>query len=128
MYTTKTKNDIYIKILKYANENPGFSFQQITDAFPDQKKLITEELRRNRIFIDVSPNSDQYMLSFESRFRLLEYEELNEARKSSRRAMLVAIAAILITLFSIGYSILFVEKVEVVNFGKGVQVIEKQKN
>jgi hypothetical protein len=54
-----TKNDIYKKILKYANKNPGFSFQEITDASPDQKTLISEELKRNRIFIDVSPNSDQ---------------------------------------------------------------------
>ena len=122
-----TQNDIYIKILRFANEKPGFSFQQITDAFPDQKKLIIEELRRSRIFIDVSPNSDQYMLSFESRFRLLEYEELNEARKSSQRAMFIAIASILITLFSIGYAILFVEKVEVVNFKKDVQIIETQR-
>lgn len=118
--------DIYIKILKYANENPGFSFQKITDAFPDQKKLIVEELRRNKIFINVSPNSDQYMLSFESRFQLLEYEELNEARRSSRKATFIAIASILITLLSIGYSIFFVQKVEVVNLEEDVQVIEKQ--
>lgn len=122
-----TKNDIYIKILKYANENPGFSYQQIMNAFPDQEKLIKKQLIQTGSFIDVSPKSDQYMLSFESRFRLLEYEELNEARKSSRRAMFIAIASILITLFSIVCSILFVQSVEVVNFEKGAQIIEKQK-
>ena len=40
-----TENDIYINMLKYANENPGFSFQQIMDAFPDQKNLIAKELK-----------------------------------------------------------------------------------
>lgn len=122
-----TENDIYINMLKYANENPGFSFQQIMDAFPDQKNLIAKELKKNRLFIDVSAKSDQYMLSFESRFRLLEYEELNDARNSSRRAMIIAIASIIITLFSIGYSILFVGKVEVVNLGKDIQIVDKQK-
>lgn len=113
-----TKNDVYVKILDWANENPGFSFGDILEAFPDQKELITKTIQKGQVFILVSPNADKYMLNFESRFKLLEYEELNDARKGSKRAMTIAIISILLTLFSIIYSIVFVSKVEVVNLNK----------
>ena len=121
-----TESDIYIKILKWANKNPGFSFGDITNAFPSQKELITKTIQKNKdqIFIQVSPNSDKYMLTFESRFKLLEYEELNDARKSSKRAMAIAIISIILTLFSILYSISFVSKVEIANLDKIVNAIE----
>ncbi len=120
-----TKNDVYIKILKYANDNPGFTFQQIVDAFPKQKGLIHQEIRRKSIFILSSSASDQYKLTFEGRFHLLEYEELNQARKSSRNAMLIAIISILLTFFSILYSFFIVGKVEVTNLKEISQNIHK---
>lgn len=110
-----TENDIYIKILKYANDNPKFTYQEIVDAFPDQKQLIIKEIRRKQIFIDTAANSEQYMLTFEGRMLLLEYEELNDARKSSRTALIIAIISILLTFFSISYSIVTVSKVEISN-------------
>lgn len=114
-----TERDIYIKILKYANDNPGFSFQNIYDVFPNQKELLYREIHRKQIFINSSPNLDQYMLTFEGRMFLLEYEELNDARKSSRAAMIIAIISILLTFLSIVYSYFAVSKVEITN-SKGI--------
>ncbi len=119
-----TKNDVYVKILKWAKENPEFSFDDIQKAFPDQKGLIIKTMEKGQVFIRISSNSDKYMLDFESRFKLLEYEELNEARQSSKRAMTIAIISILLTLFSIIYSIIFISEVEVVNLGKVVKSIQ----
>jgi hypothetical protein len=119
-----TKNDVYVRILEWANENQGFSFGDILNAFPDQKELINKTIQKGQVFIQVSPNSDKYMLNFESRFNLLEYEELNDARQSSKRAMTIAIISILLTLFSIIYSIVFVSKVEIVNMDKIVKTIQ----
>jgi hypothetical protein len=101
-----TSNDIYIKILKYANDNPGFRYQEITDAFPDQVAIINEEIKfRKQILIHSSDTDlDKYVLTFEGRIYLLEYEELNEARKSSRNAMIFAIISII---FSSIMNILF---------------------
>ena len=39
----------------------------------------------------------RYVLSMEGYFHLLEHEELNEARRSSRNALRVAIAALVIS-------------------------------
>ncbi len=121
-----TKNDVYIKILKYARDKPGFTFQQIMDAFPEQRGLIKQEITRKSIFIDDASDSDKYKLTFEGRFYLLEYEELKEARKSSQNAMLIAIISILLTFFSILYSSSIVGKVEVTNLNEISQSIPKQ--
>lgn len=96
-----TERDIYIKILKYAVDNPGFNFQGIIDAFPHQKELIKKEIHKKQIFINSSSNTDEYMLTFEGRMFLLEYEELKDARKSSRTALIVATISILLTFLSI---------------------------
>ena len=96
-----TTNDIYIKILKFANDNPGFRYQQIMDTFPKQKGIIDREIKRKQIFISSDKiDTDKYMLTFEGRIYLLEYEELNEARRSAKYAMFFAIVAILLNLFS----------------------------
>lgn len=98
-----TSNDVYIKILKYANDNPGFSLQQITDAFPEQKGIIYREItNRKQIFVESSGGAeDKYMLTFEGRMFLLQYEQLNQARKSSRNAMIFATIAVLLSFISI---------------------------
>jgi hypothetical protein len=119
-----TEQDVYIKILKYANEHPNFTYQQISDEFPEQKQLIGKEILRKQIIYGASV-SDQYMLTFEGRMLLLEYEELNEARKSSRTAMIIAIISILLTFFSILYTSFSVLKVEVINTKDTFKIINK---
>jgi hypothetical protein len=98
-----TSSDVYIKILKYANDNPGFTLQQIIDILPDQKGIIYREItNRKQIFVQSTEDAkDNYMLTFEGRMLLLQYEELEQARKSSRNAMFIAILAIVISFASI---------------------------
>jgi hypothetical protein len=45
----------------------------------------------------------------------MEHEELNEARVSSRKAVFIAIASILLTLAGLGYQLFSTSRVEVVN-------------
>ena len=55
-----------------------------------------------------------FALTFEDRFRLLEHEELQEARQSSRRAMYIAIASILLSIIISAFTVFSVQQVEVI--------------
>ena len=100
--------DVYIKILEYAYMNPGFTLKEIQAEFPEHAELLKKEIEYSTLFIPLSADKNKgvkFALTFEDRFKLLEYEELKEARKSSRNAMIVAIIAILLTFSSILVSI-----------------------
>jgi len=122
------KEDIYIKILKWAQSNPGFTWEELKNNFPKQEKFLHREItQRNNPLFEINKSGDidrskEYILSFEGRFKLLEYEELQEARQSSRRAMYIAIISIIMTLITLGsqiwYTRNFSEDVNVVNIVK----------
>lgn len=103
--TSKQNNDIHIKILKWAKEKGTFKLQEILDAFPEHQGVIEMEVRYSKIFNTKGLHSDEYFISFDDRFKLLEYEELEEARKSSKQAMLAAIISIVLTFFALAITI-----------------------
>ena len=110
-------DDVYIRVLKYGRDNAGFSEADIETNFPDDKAWILRKVRKDKLFSreSIANKENAYYLSFEDRFRLLEYEELNEARASSKRAMIVAIISIVITLLSVVGSFWWISDVRVVN-------------
>lgn len=112
-------DDIYIRVLKYARDNPGFVLETLRNEFPDEFNRIAKEVTQGRLFISDSPGTaGQFYLSFEDRSKLLEYEELHEARQSARSAMTIAIISILLTLFGLGYQFFATSSVRVVNFAE----------
>jgi len=111
-------SDIYIEILKFGKEKPNFTYDDLVNAFPEQKNLIKYEIMYNHLFLSVEEDEDiskgKLALSFEDRFRLLEHEELQEARQSSRRAMSIAIISIVLSVVVTAISFFTVQKVEIV--------------
>ena len=118
---------IHIEVLRFARDNPGFSLNQLKAQFPKDFSWIYREIQHSRLFQseDVGDHN-RYHLSFDDCARLLEYEELSEARVSSKRAMAVAIASILITLLMSIYQVATTARVKVVNFPEAtVQTFNK---
>jgi len=117
-------NDLHIKFLKYGDEHSdGFTINELAKdlGFSGmQTDFILTEIHG----ADIVAKTGQYrddkrgdererimILSFESKFKLLDYIELQEARKSSRNAMVVAIISILISIFVGLYQILIPQEV-----------------
>jgi len=92
------KDDIYIELFKWAKKKVYFTLEDIKkeNKFKDYFSLIEKEMQQSRIFICLEDNF-KYALSFEDRFRLLEYEELQQAKKQSNIATWIAIIAMIIT-------------------------------
>lgn len=112
------KSDIHIEILRFARANPGFTLSQLKSKFPNEFDWLYREIQHNKIFQtdkDSFEEDARIFLSFDDRFKLLEHEELADARKSSNRAMTVAIVSVLLTLAGLIYQLLSVQKVEIVN-------------
>ena len=116
------EKDIHIEILKWAKNNPSFTSDELISKFPDEKQFLEIEIdkKENSIFTKrKSGESKEFLLSFEGRFKLLQYQELEEARKSSKWAIRIAIIAIIITLTALASQIwhtrYFTEDVNVIN-------------
>jgi hypothetical protein len=134
MFKSKKKNhesDVHIEVLRFAKNNPGFSMYDLEKAFPENFNWIWRQGDFQKVFIDGQTKSvgDPVLyLSFDGRFKLLEHEELQQARQSSTNAFRVAIVSILISvsLFvsQIGIQLLSVQEVEVVNHP--IQVEQKK--
>ena len=102
--------DVHIEVLRFAKDNPGFGIDQLRAKFPNDFDWILREYEHGKLFQtseNISLASSRFYLSFEDRFRLLEYDELREARRSSRTAMYFASFSILLTivLTIIGYAV-----------------------
>lgn len=118
---------VHFHVLKFAQENPGFTLTQLEAEFPDAFAWINREIQHSRLFqADGVGDSRRYYLSFEDSAKLLEQEELREARASSKRAMFVAITSILLTLFIAITEILTTKEVEIVAISQdAAQAISK---
>lgn len=107
--SSNSEEDVYIKILNWAKDNPNFGINDICKKFPEYKELIINEIRiHDSLFCKNNNNPEKYMLSFEDRFRLLEYEELQEARQQSKVAMWIAIVSIILNIIAIVVQIFIV--------------------
>jgi len=110
------KKDIHIEVLKYARDNPGFTLDDLENVFPTDYHWIRKEIQHSKIFQTSDTRSPyKYHISFDDRFKLLEYEELKDARASSRKAMTVAIISILLTFGGLCYQFFVTSSVEVTN-------------
>jgi hypothetical protein len=100
-------DDIYIKVLEWGRDNPGFSSDQLEAQFPSEVRWLWREIGHNNLFIsDGVQQPKKYYLTFEDRFRLLELEELREARKSSTRAHWFAGISLLVAAASLAFQTL----------------------
>lgn len=108
--------DIVVEILKYGKlkkpENPnGFTRGQLNDHLKklgyklDHEEAQVLDVTISNCFILNAPSEGRYIMKAEGYFTLLEYEELAEARASSRQANHWAIIALCVTLITSGISI-----------------------
>ena len=121
--------DLYITILKYGKEKEKYGTTN-SDFFDYLMRngYITGENRDfiDGVFIEVFTNSNnekdekiiqgkKYYMNITSRIRLLEYEQLEQARSFAWKSMQVAISAIGITLLATILQIFMVQKVSITN-------------
>ncbi|MBU2986811.1 hypothetical protein KO528_15710 [Saccharophagus degradans] len=115
------ENSLIIKVLNFATKRIEFTFAELCDATnPDEveKKQLKKLIHYKEIlfhdhsdFINKVDETNEIKLfaSAEDHFRLLEFQELKEARKSSVVATRFATAALVVsiisTLASIGFSL-----------------------
>lgn len=125
--------DLYITLLRYGRDHleNGVTYTEVRAHlekngfnFRDNNNYKDKHLRRLFPSLFFSPGSspnapvdhDPIMdhsegvrrhLRTEAYFQLLEYEELNEARASSRKAHWTAIFAIIISIIAMGFSVYY---------------------
>ncbi len=102
--------DFHIKFLRYALTNQNFTYFDICNdlELSEEEKIFTQqELQYPSEYFTITGNTNEanahgvnvhkYMLSLEGRSRLLEYDELKEARKNAHYAQIMAFAAFIIS-------------------------------
>lgn len=107
------KPDLHINILEYCNNHlEGFTINELKKDLSLSElevKFLTEEIggsdlvaRTNKYRSEDNNdfNNEILILSFEGKFKLLEYTELQEARKTAKEAFILAIISIFISSFS----------------------------
>jgi len=117
---TKNQGNIYLDALEYGEEHlinrHPIERKQLQKYLEDKgfKFVTKEEIRllddigREAFFIYVGdPSNRKYYLNIEGYFKLLDYRELSEARKSSNEARKYAIMAIIISFITMLVSIYF---------------------
>ena len=121
-YAPLMKTNIVIEIMKFGRQNllDGNVGVTIEDIFQNliAKKLITNsendkhkvESFIGQIFTDTATNEGKMMLKVDSCFALIEHEELQEARRSSKKATCFAIIAIAVSIITTGISIYYNKK------------------
>jgi len=99
----KSKDDFYVRVLRWAKEkgSEGFSLSDMDKELSlteKQSNLIDYTANTDTsVFINPETRTSIFKLSFEGYFKLLEYDELQEARASATQARFYAIIAILIS-------------------------------
>lgn len=122
---TGRKEDLHISILKYGRDEAenGVFFKDLSKHIKDKGYDVSDE-RLKAYFgeayepMDLSKRKGSYdqgakersALTIESTFRLIEYEELQNANSSSFYATVFAIVAIIISIFATCKSIYYSEK------------------
>ena len=122
------KDDLHLRFLYYGAQNSnGFTLNEAKNDLSlsePEFSAITNETRGADIIVHMNqyrPDTSAHhndmvvILSFESMFKLLEFEELEQARKSSTLALVVAIIAIVISIWVGIFQILRVQDVRIIN-------------
>jgi hypothetical protein len=106
------EKDLHIRVLQFVMNNPRCTFKQLREEFPQDIDFLKREIIHSNIFqspeetLSIDDRST-YVLSFDDRFKLLNYEELQEARHSSRNAHCIAVISIIATFIAILVDIFF---------------------
>ena len=113
------KTDIIIEIINFGRQNliginNGVTSEEIhnhliskgllQNNFNDKVKL---NILIGQIFTDTGENVGRMMLKVESCFAIIEYDELNEARRSAKSANYWALTALVVSIISTFISIYF---------------------
>jgi len=98
----KKQKDFYIEILEFIRDNPNITLQELGKFFPDEAKVISEcsELREE-LFLPtnlIRNEKSKYVLNINARFKLLQHEQLEQARSSSIWAIWIAVGSLVIML------------------------------
>ncbi|WP_394375340.1 hypothetical protein [Stutzerimonas frequens] len=112
-------NNLFIRVLRFSTEREEFTFEDLCKAVSPnetqikQLKLLIHNkdlLFQNRVNffneVDTNPNI-KIFAGADDHFRLLEYQELREARASSVLATRFAVAALFVSIVSAAFSIYF---------------------
>lgn len=106
------ENNIFIEVLKFGaqKELTGCNFNELADVVLKEKTEINYSLLKD-VFDECfelsvrNLSSNKYILKTEYYFRLLDYEELQQAKQASRESNRNALLAIIVSLFAIGLGI-----------------------
>lgn len=103
--------DICIRVLKYGDDHrEGFTFEEMRRRLrlsDSQAEYVRNSIKYGEVFIihkyTITENSravskEKLLMTFEDKFRLMQYLELKAAMKSSRMALRVAIVSIIISI------------------------------
>ena len=102
-WKSESKDDFYVRVLRWAKKkgSEGFSLSDIKKDLSltkNQFQLIDHTANVDEsVFVRPDSHKSIYELSFEGYFKLLEYDELQEARASAKEARFYAIFAMLIS-------------------------------
>ena len=105
---SKIRKNFYIEILKYADDKREFILNELFDDLKldqEEKNLICQKLINSKLLfyntgkekINQTGKHSIFTISIEGKFKLLEYEELVDARQSSKEAKWIAIIAMIIS-------------------------------
>ncbi len=121
----KDESDLYITMIRYGKDNlsKGVKFDELEKHLKDKEfkpEREKDDLLWVHSFRDIyyNPKSgtkdiggfsihEKCFLRIESYFKLLEYDELNEARQSAKSAKLTAIIAIFISTITFYFLLVF---------------------
>ncbi len=96
--------DFYISFLEDINKCPK-TWDEIKQKYPNEHEAIWREVTDKHLLSQYS--DEKYHLSFEARFKLLDYYELQEAQRSAKSANRNAFIAIGISVIAIVISAVF---------------------
>ncbi len=106
------RKELYIEILKYANNRSSFTADELVKDLllnPDEEKILNDTILfddyKSFFFRNTATIPMIYTISVKGRFSLLEYEKLEDARESSKIAITIAIAALIVTIITSLWSI-----------------------
>ncbi|ASF49097.1 hypothetical protein Q7A_03440 [Methylophaga nitratireducenticrescens] len=114
------EEDVYIKALKFAEKKRKFTLQELQlelNLTNEKLKEFALQTHHNEIFYNNTvnfytvynkkPPYPSVYFSVKDKFRLIQYEELKEARKASKNATLFAVAALMISFIGSASAIYF---------------------
>ena len=96
------RKDLHLQILKYVDSNHGCTETELIQSLnltKEETLFVQSEMNVTKKIL--LKDNEKINLTFEGKNLLLKYDELQEARRSSEKAMWVAILALLVNAIQI---------------------------